>query len=78
MKQHECRYWPELREPGQPGSMGRYHSVAPAKADGYMRHQDVSRCEDTVCIAEDQMADPFNFIYVKIKGKQVSHRMEQS
>ena len=75
MNQHECRYWPELRESGQPGSIGRYHPVAPAKADGYMSRQDVRWCEDTVCISEDRMAGPFDFISVKIKGKLVSHRV---
>ena len=76
MKQHECRYWPELRS-CEDGYIGRYHPVAPAKAAAYIRKKGVLWREDTVCLAEDRMAGPFNFISVQVEGKQASHRVPE-
>ena len=77
MEQCECRYWPELRDSDKRGGVGRYHPVSPAKIEGYMRRNDVRWCEDTVCLAEDRMAGPFDFISVTIEGKQANHRVPE-
>ena len=76
--QCDFRYWPEVRELREYGSGGSRHSVSPWKAQGYIdKHPALFRFSDTISIAKDQLAGPFNYVTLNESNKPVRHRVPE-
>ena len=57
----ECRFWPEIREMKEDGTMGKIVVLRPTKVEAQLQWQDRVWYQDDISLAEHRLVGPFNF-----------------